>query len=607
MGRLGSLSSLSSLRRVLFVAFALLALIPVGILALWLERSAYDKEVAEVSERHLLLAENLSHALDRYSKDAQATFELAMAELLREEDSSPHLKTLLANMGFVHACILDRDGNIQLDIRMKSRWPGTGTLTNASGIRALAVQNGNTTIISGVMPDAADTPMLFLARDLGDGRLGLGALSTDYIVEVQRAIAFGDKGHSAIVDQHGRVLAHPNEDWRMEMKNISALLPVQKMMAGETGVAQFYSPAVKADMIAGYTSASHTGWGVMVPQPISELEYHAQQVFSASLYIGLAGFLIAVVLAWYLSRRLAAPIEKVAEAARIAGAGNLDARLELVPGGTPNEIRDMAQAFNQMLHELQVSNERLVRAADEAEATSKAKSHFMANMSHEFRTPLNAIMGYADAMRSHVFGPLGDPRYQDYAGNVHDAGAHLLRLVEEILELTRIEAGRMNLQIASTPVSDCVAFAVELLAQKALEGGIDVQTDLADDLPLLQTDGGKLRQALLNLLSNAIKFTHPGGFARIEATSDTEWAVVIRVIDNGVGISPSDVPEVMKPYGKVANAFAGNQGGTGLGLPLTRELTELMGGEFSLGHIDGGGTVATIRLPRVAPEPAVTA
>ncbi|MEQ9641332.1 MAG: sensor histidine kinase [Alphaproteobacteria bacterium] len=601
----GLLDQYFSLRWVLFVAFTLISTIPVGLLALWLERSAYDKELAEVSERHLLLARNLSYALDRYSRDVEAVFVRAVAEMDADLADDHGLEPLLAAMGFEHICIVGADGAVESKVMIADERE-IGGLPPLGPLRALALTATGSVAFSGVLANGAGTPTLYTVKDLGAGRVAIGALHTGYLVEVQKAIAFGERGHSAIVDQHGRVLAHPNEGWRLEMKDISKISAVKRMIANETGVATFYSPAMDADMIAGFTSVARTGWGVMVPQPLAELAAHANQVQSISTYVGLLGLLIATVLAWLMARYLARPIERVARVAEAVSAGDVDARVTGMPRLIPEEINAMSIAFNQMLSDLAKTTATLRATAREAEAASRAKSKFMANMSHEFRTPLNAIMGFSDVMQSRTFGPLGDERYESYAAGIHRSGSHLLAMIDEILDLTRVEAGKMELERGDVDIGEAVDFAVELLSGQAREGNVKLSTEIEADLPVLHTDAGKLRQIIVNLLSNAVKFTRPGGNATVIAKRDPDWAVVITVNDNGIGIDEADIAKVMAPFGQVASALIRNHGGTGLGLPLTAELAALMGGEFELRSAPGYGTSAIVRLPRQAPaSPAV--
>lgn len=586
------------LRTVLFIGFTLIAIIPVGLLAAWQQQSAFQKELAEVSERHLLIARNLSQALDRYSHDAEAAFELAVLQLDTAKSDTDGVGGLLSAMGFRHACIIGADGRVEASIGGTSGGDPAGTaVPEFSMLKGLAPAPMQATRFTGVMPDATGTPTLFLVKTLPGDRLALGTLGTDYIAEVQQAIAFGERGHSAIVDQFGRVLAHPNPDWQRQMKDISKISAVALMMQGKTGVDTFYSPAMDAEMIAGFTATDRTGWGVMVPQPLSELSAHARHVQAVSLLIGGLGLLVAIIIAWIIARYLARPIEGVARVARQVSAGDLNARVDDLPVGTPREIQGMAASINQMLADLARAGKRLQVTAARAEAANLAKGRFLANMSHEFRTPLNAILGFSEVLRETDPAPETLKHYQSYSDDIFQAGSHMLSMVENILEVTRAGAGRLELRVKNLDVRDAVGLALSLVRQDAVSKRISLTMAVADDLPTIRTDAGKLQQIVVNLLSNAVKFTDSGGAVHVSVTRTADWPVVLSVKDNGIGIAAEDMAMVMAPFGQVANALTRNHGGTGLGLTLTQELVDLLGGEMDLQSTPGEGTVITVRLP----------
>ncbi|ANK81918.1 MAG: hypothetical protein TEF_14780 [Rhizobiales bacterium NRL2] len=592
-----------SLRSMLLVAFFLVAVIPVGLLAFWTQRSAYEKELDEVSERHLLLAKNLSHALDRYARDVEAVFQLSIAAMDGGTTIDGGVARLLVEMGFEHDCIVDETGRpISIILNIEDR-EGYYTPAEMSELQAAAKAADGDVVFTGVRANWAGQPKLVVVRQLDDGRTALGVLGMNYLLRLQKEIAFGERGHSAIVDQFGRVLAHPNESWRLEMKDISAILPVARMVAGETGVETFYSPAMEADMIAGFTSVDRTGWGVMVPQPIRELERHANQVQMASLLIGALGLLVALALAWVLARHLARPIETVAAVAREVEGGNAEARVDGLPQPTPREIRSLSEAFNRMLGEMQQSGEQLRIKAYEADQASRAKSRFLANMSHELRTPLSAIIGFADIMADRLLGPVGhDGAYDEHARAIRDAGRHLLQLVDQILLLTRSEAGQLELHLEDTDVAESIGFAIAMVAPMAKDRGVELVDETAGTLPALWSDSGKLRQVIINLLSNAVKFTEAGGRVRVKAApGGGDWPVEISIADTGIGIASDDMEKVLSPFGQAADSYDRRHGGMGLGLPLTRELVALLGGEFELRSRPGEGTVALVRLPLTVP------
>ena len=224
----------------------------------------------------------------------------------------------------------------------------------------------------------------------------------------------------------------------------------------------------------------------------------------------------------------------------------------------------------------------LVLARDYAEAASRAKSEFLAVMSHELRTPLNAIIGFAEMMQRNSFGPLGHKRYDEYVGDIHASGRHLLEMVNDILDLTKAEAGKLDLLEETVDMVDVADTTCRMVAPQARAEGITVNNRLPRNLPLLRGDERRLTQILLNFVSNAVKFSNAGGRVDIEGLVEDDGTLQISVRDNGIGIAEADIPRVMKIFQQADNGHARRYGGTGLGLPLAKRLIELQGGSMVL-------------------------
>jgi signal transduction histidine kinase len=239
----------------------------------------------------------------------------------------------------------------------------------------------------------------------------------------------------------------------------------------------------------------------------------------------------------------------------------------------------------------------LVRAVEAAEIANKSKSEFLANMSHELRTPLNAIIGFSEIMQNEMFGEIGNDRYTAYARDIHESGMHLLYVINDILDLSKIEAGKLSLTLAEVNLADVIDASIRLIRQTAADADITVESKLGDDLPVVRVGLRMLKQMLMNLMSNAIKFTPTGGRVRITAARAGAEYVKIAVVDTGIGISPEDLPRVLEPFVQAEHPVANRETGTGLGLPLTKSLAELHGGTFQLWSRVGFGTRAVLRLP----------
>ncbi|MBW3616267.1 MAG: PAS domain-containing protein [Proteobacteria bacterium] len=230
-----------------------------------------------------------------------------------------------------------------------------------------------------------------------------------------------------------------------------------------------------------------------------------------------------------------------------------------------------------------------------AEGANKAKSEFLANMSHELRTPLNAINGFSEIMVGEMFGPLGDPRYKGYAADILNSGQHLLALINDILDMSKIEAGKMNLNIEPVSLDEVVEGSVRLVRDRAEAAGLALRVDLPA-LPEVDADYRALKQVMLNLLSNALKFTPRGGRVAVEALREG-GRVRVSVADNGIGISEEDLARLARPFEQAESQLVKTQQGSGLGLALTKSLVELHGGRLELSSEPNVGTTASFTLP----------
>jgi cell cycle sensor histidine kinase DivJ len=239
---------------------------------------------------------------------------------------------------------------------------------------------------------------------------------------------------------------------------------------------------------------------------------------------------------------------------------------------------------------------RLRVSVEQAQEANKAKSAFLANMSHELRTPLNTIMGFSDIMRARLFGPM-PAKYGEYAELIHDAGQHLLDLINDVLDMSKIEAERFQLQIEPLDARDPVAAALRLMRVQADEAGLSLRAALPSDPIDVEADPRALKQIVLNLLSNAMKFTPRGGHVTVSLQVQGD-ALELMVADTGVGIAPEDLLRLGRPYEQAGDAGQRARG-TGLGLSLVRGLAELHGGEMILESALGEGTSVLVRLPGI--------
>lgn len=242
--------------------------------------------------------------------------------------------------------------------------------------------------------------------------------------------------------------------------------------------------------------------------------------------------------------------------------------------------------------------EDLQRAHARAQDANHAKSLFLANMSHELRTPLNAIIGFSDIMKQRVFGSLGSEFYEQYVHDINSSGHHLLELIDDILDISKVEAGKLEPVPEVIDLSETLQSSLRYFTVTAANADVELVSNISDDGIRIRADRRMLRQVLLNLVSNAIKFTDAGGTVTVLAESG-QSEVRITVQDDGIGIAPENIPKVMEPFGQVDSAINRRYDGTGLGLPLANALAKAQGGEFTLESALGEGTTAAFTLPRV--------
>jgi len=240
---------------------------------------------------------------------------------------------------------------------------------------------------------------------------------------------------------------------------------------------------------------------------------------------------------------------------------------------------------------------QLVEAKNSAESASRAKSEFLANMSHELRTPLNAIIGFSEILKQEPLGPLGHASYREYVRDVHESGVHLLKIINDILDLSKIEVGKLSLNEMPIDLRDAVESCIRIVRERAATAELDLTADLSAQLPILNADERMVKQVLLNLLSNAIKFTPAGGTVRVSAGINADCGMFIRIADSGIGIAPADIEMALQPFVQIDSTLQRKYQGTGLGLPLARSMVEMHGGRFIIESTVGAGTTITVHFP----------
>ena len=450
-------------------------------------------------------------------------------------------------------------------------------------------------------------PYLTIAVRGGGERpaLTLAEVNLKFVWDVVSRIRIGVKGKAYVVDASGNLVADPDIARVLARADLSGLAHVAAALNDAWGEvpAMLSKDAEDREILTARAGIESLGWTVFVEQPVAEVYATLDASIWRSIGLLLGGLMLSVLAALFLARSMVLPIRRLQEGAQRIGEGDLGGRIEVHSG---DELQALAEQFNRMsarLRELYGSLERKVEErtqelnekSRQLEVANRHKSEFLASMSHELRTPLNAIIGFSEALLERIFGEM-NPKQEDYLKDIHESGRHLLSLINDILDLSKVEAGRMELDPTPFHLPKLLESALALVRERAMRHDIRLTMVVAPEVGEIVADERKVKQIVLNLLSNAVKFTPDGGSVTLTVRHRDD-AIEVMVSDTGVGIADEDQVAVFEEFRQVGRDYLSKHEGTGLGLALARRFVELHGGHISVASTPGQGTTFIFTLP----------
>lgn len=400
-----------------------------------------------------------------------------------------------------------------------------------------------------------------------------------------------------LVDEELQQIVESEDNFITENSRILDNLRTIDFNKKPEGISSYYSLLHDSDGFSVYHRLTKYPYIIVVnfDKKLSRQEVW-DSLFSRVIELSIIGAIVVLMLA-ALYRRIINPIITLSNTAEELTSGNSNVE---IPKKSPYEISVLARQLQDVQRYVQKINKidkELMEAKKEADRANQAKTDFLANMSHELRTPLNAVIGYSEIMKAEILGPVLNKKYLEYAGDIHSSGAHLLSIINDILDISKAESGKFEIDESTIDVQSTINKCLKIIAERARNKNIVIATKIPDNLPKLHADYLRVKQIIINLLSNAIKFSNESSKVtiRVEIRRD---GLYIAVEDNGIGIAKENISKVLEKFGQVDSSISRKTDGTGIGLWLTKMLVEAHGGTFTLESELGRGTKAIVLFPK---------
>ena len=599
--------------------FVLLVAVPAaGVAAYLLDSSYNDNKRAHIrfeEDRAAALAAQIQERLETTVGQLESFYlgSVSGSDRLTPDELGLELQTIAFDAGGIYAwqvLVADDHGRVRLSDRPLS-FGGAASTFRVVNTPGSLPRSEVRKIVRGVRGEGVYYETHF--NSLGEGRLWLATrgYSDTGVVAVDVGLEFvknlfvnarvGKDGYAWAVAANGRALSYPTN--LVDITEVGSPQPgrlpqARKAVASPASRGWTIGRSLHGEkLLSAWALVPDTRWRVIVEQPASLIFAPLRgKIWHTALIIA-ALVASAVALSILLARRLVRPIKRMQLAAEAIGAGAYGERIELE---RRDELGALAGSLNRMAGSLQELIEGLERKVaertHEVEVASKHKSEFLANMSHELRTPLNAIVGFSQVLKQKLFGELND-KQDEYLDDILSSADHLLSLINDILDLSKVEAGQVELEIAPFSLREALERGVVMVKERALKGGVTLSL-AADGADVIEGDERRIRQVIFNLLSNAVKFTPEGGRIDVSAAR-SNGEVRVSVADTGPGVAPEDRERIFEEFEQTAVGTEQREG-TGLGLALSKKLVELHGGRMRVESEVGKGSTFTFTLPTEA-------
>ncbi len=625
-----------------------LSLSTLGLLAVWL---SYHEVRNEVSKRNQEVAVLVSSQVDSYLDNIVADLNFAARTLLvvgerPDVDPAPIFRLVknASDQTYQSMAWIDKNGIRRAFYRgslLAMEGPGPAkdmsgydqtSLNMANDPAFLATQAGKT-YYSKIYFSPTKDPLMLVAIPVRDNNKTFqGSLVVEtnlrHTIEIVSSLKTDRTINALVIDDTKTVLASSRQ------ANLGTLITnpqLTRLMNGTKGTAEYNNEQGESYLVGYAPLTGRAGWSVLVSQASGEALSGINRLALVALGVIVVAAVLISFIAVLLSKTITRPLRELAFAAnRITTTGSLD---EQIPITSQDEVGELSASFNGMIlalrktrlalehwnreleHKVEIrtleltrTNEKLENINGQLERANLHKSQFLANMSHELRTPLNAIIGFSEVLQDRIFGELNE-RQLRYVNNILSSGRHLLSLVNDVLDLSKVEAGRMELHHEEFSSRMSLAEVITQLSTLAAQKELKVYYEVSPGLDLVSADRGRFRQILYNLVSNAIKFTPQGGEVRITGRleGDSEGfnngVALFEVRDTGIGIEAEHLDMIFESFHQVDNSYSRQYQGTGLGLALSRKLVEMHGGKIWVNSTPGVGSTFGFTLPVVNPAP----